>query len=327
VRHIGFLGASQPAVEGLNPLKFSEDKSQYKIYEFKELDTMKVNDMEKKLAWYEKLFAIFQKDISNYTEKKETPMADEKKVEDKPIEKTADHHEAMTVVEKEKGTMAAPKDSGPAINADIKEKETKDSGTLDTSKVQAAEAKNDANEAQKMIDELKAKIVYLESQVASMQKAKGEEKAIDNKSFCEQLVKEGKLRPADVDMTLLTLNSMADLDRVNDFSEKVPGTTGGVIGTSNKLETLKKHLSSQPKIIEFGEFPSLPGSEETKSFPSGMSMTAMIEKKMKEKQDKLGLTSKVSYWGLMKECMAECSTEYPEEYSNYAKSLLPTMPK
>jgi hypothetical protein len=318
VRHLGFLGASQPAVEGLNPLKFSESKEEhYKLYEFSEEKVMaNIDELQKKLSWYERLFSIFKKEVNFKEPEKEIQM-------DKTVQ-TADHHEAMTVVAKENGTEMAAATSGPAINADIVEKETKDSGVLDTSKVQAAEAKNDANDVAKENDDLKAKVQYLESQIKALQDKFGQEKQVDNVAFCESLVKEGKLRPADVEMTLLALNSMAEIDNVNkknSFVENSPVQTP-------RLDSYKAKLSGMPKVIEFGEFPTLPAAQMPYTFPSGedvtKSMTAMIEKKMAEK-DKLGLTNKTSYWDMMKECMAECAKEYPKEYAEYAKSMLPQM--
>ena len=323
VRHLGFLGAAQPAVEGLNPLKFSESKDHFKLYEFvhqglhfKEIDMDKVAELEKKVAWYDKLFAIFKKEV-NFSEiqEKEPIMEDKKTVKD--------HHEAMTVVAKENGPVNAEEgpgdaDKGPEIQKEIVDQETKDTGVLDTSKVQAAEAKNDANAVAKENEELKAKIQALESQLASLQGAKA---TATNQAFCEQLVKEGRVRPADVEMTLLALDSMAEIDAVNKknaFVENIPH--------ESRLDNYKKKLSEMPKVIEFGEFPSMPASEEPHSFPAGTSMTAMIEKKMAAKMadnDKLGLTNKTSYWDLMKSCMAECAKEYPKEYGEYAQSMLP----
>jgi hypothetical protein len=324
VRHLGFLGAAQPAVEGLNPLKFTENNEHFKLYEFKEPDMDKIAELEKKVAWYDKLFAIFKKEVNFSEIQEKEPIMEDKKVEEVV---TKDHHEAETVVAKENGAVVSASESGPAINDDIKAKETKDSGVLDTSKVQAAEAKNDANDVAKENEELKAKVQALESKIATMEAAFGKEKEINNTSFCETLVKEGKLRPADVDMTLLALNSMAEIDAVT-VKNSVNFSEGKIVvpPVSGRLETYKKKLMEMPKVIEFGEFPNLPSAEEAHTFPAATSMTAMIEKKMNEKMaasDKLGLTNKVSYWDVMKECMSECAKEFPKEYKEYSDSMLP----
>jgi hypothetical protein len=58
IRHLGFLGASVPAVKGLAPFKFEENKP-YHTYEFGE-GMEDVNEIKTENKWYKRLFSMFK---------------------------------------------------------------------------------------------------------------------------------------------------------------------------------------------------------------------------------------------------------------------------
>jgi hypothetical protein len=332
VRHLGFLGGAQPAIEGLMPLSYKENGEHFKLYEFQEINMDEIKEMKKKLAWYDKVFSIFHKDIDKEFKEtnKESPMEKvdlgNETLPSVAVDGVKDHIESASVTKMELGT---PDMNGPEIEAKMKDRETEDKGVLETSKVQAAEAKNDANSVAKENEELKSRIQYLENQLATLQKTFGKEsQTTTNDDFCEQMIKEGRMRPVDKEMHLLALNSMKDIDKINaqNFTEPQP----------SRLEKYRSQLKTMPKVIEFGEFPALAGSEKAQSFPntvadSNLSFNQKVEAKMAAKmaeKDKLGLTSKVSYDGwesqMMKDCMAECAKEDPKAYAEFVKSWIPS---
>ena len=330
VRHLGFLGAAQAAVEGLKPFSFA-DAEPFKTYSFSEENDMESIIIDQKdLNFLQKLLKKFmsKEKLMDKEFKENDPKVEAKaEIKTEAVAETKDHREAQSVVAQEIGKAMTAETSKDAIQASIVAKETKDDGVQKTSKIQAAEAKNDANKTQDENNELKQKIQMLEAELAAIKATMGkkdaEKSTADNASFCEQLIRDGKIRPVDRDVTLLTLNTMSDLDKVAEFSEATPGTTGGVVGKDN-LKKYKERLTGLAKVVEFGEFPNLPAAESAASFPNAnLDMGEIIERKMKEKQDKLGLTDKVSYWDMLKACHAECQKEYPEKYKEYASKMIP----
>lgn len=333
IRHIGFLGSSQPAVSDLQPFSF-EDKSPCKTYDFNEEIKMSEFD-EKDANFLYKLLKKFGLEVKNYKEKN---MAED------------------TVKKQEEGGMKeAP---AKVDDAALKEKEVKDPGTEATAKVMAAESKNEANKVADenskligMVESLMSRVKSLEEAlaknhseaVATIATAEAKTVELENKNkdleakvekaaeqslsdFVENLIKDGKLRPADKEMTMMALDAQVELDKapVYNMSEKKEGEPE----RKSRLEQYKEKLLAMPKIVQFGEFPSLPAAQTGVSFPAptagtvGSYIEEKVAKKMAE-QDKLGLTSKRSYWDVLKESMAECAKDHPEAYAEYAKSWIP----
>jgi hypothetical protein len=65
------------------------------------------------------------------------------------------------------------------------------------------------------------------------------------KEFCEQLTNAGRLRPADVEQTILNLKLRADQDKLHNYSEADQG--------SSFLNQYKDYLSAMPVIMDFDE--------------------------------------------------------------------------
>ena len=305
IRHCGFLGAMPPAIKGLQPVSFaSSDK--YKSYteEFAMADKIvDTADLNKKLAWYEKLFNMFKLEVNkDYAE-----------------EKVIDHSDDKSIQAKEQG--GAMEDPGKKSNAETKtdgeEKETKDPGEATSASAEEKEVKakvaNEANAAQKENEELKLKITSLESQVATLQAALAknysESKKLDAKLFCEDLVKNGQLRPADVEMTVLNIEARQNLDEVRNYSEE-----------QSSAKKYIEQLAKMPKIIEFGEFPQVPNMTSPASIPD-VGMAEYLEKAIK---DKLAATPNISYFDAMKDCYAEAQKKDPVKFAEFMSSMIPS---
>ena len=352
VRHLGFLGGSQPAIEGLQPLKF-EEAQKTRIYDFNE-EIQMADYTEKDINFLYKLLNRFGFDIQK---SKETPMAD-KVVTPTPTPAFA---ETSGKVESIKDAEAGGQSAAPASanDAALKAKEEKDPGPEAVAKIETAKAKSAESEEQTENADLMNKMAALMSRIETLEaalaknhseaettiakatietteaKAKVEELKAEIveqsvNQFVESLVTEGKLRPADKEMTLMALNAQIVLDNtpVYNMSENKDETP-----KVSRLEQYKAKLTAMPKIVEFGSFPNLPAAQSPATFPVAVtaeSMGSYIEQKMCSKmaeQDKLGLTTKTSYWEHMKGAHAEASKEFPSEYKEYvSKTMMPGMP-
>jgi hypothetical protein len=129
--------------------------------------------------------------------------------------------------------------------------------------------------------------------------------------FCEELVKEGRLRPADVEMTVLNLEARAKLDEVRNYSEE-----------QSSYRKYRETLKAMPKVIEFGEFPNVPNMTAGVAVPdAGIDAKAYIEKSTK---DKMAATPNISYWDALKSSMSECQERNPMGYAEYMKGMIPS---
>jgi hypothetical protein len=199
------------------------------------------------------------------------------------------------------------KEKGPAqpvAGVSIDEKEKKDTGIEATAKVANAEAKNEAADFAKENAELKAQVATLTEQLKKAEAAlANKENPMDsNRAFCESLVKDGKLRPADVDETLTNLNLRSDADKVKNFAEDSAEST---------VLKYKSYLSNQPKVVEFGEV-----IKNHKEKAPIVSAESYLESKTK---DRMALTPTVSYESCFAIALSEMEKEYPKEYKEYAQ--------
>lgn len=319
IRHLGFLGGSQPAIKGLKPLSFTENKP-YKTFSevinmpTKVEVTTNVADLEKELSWYKKLFNIFKVETS-------------KNFSDPVVPTVAVVVPASTVVEKEDGkakdkeTVAEGKTEG--ADGETKEAvatENKEPVKVDTavvvSKEEIATVKDEANTDQKENELLKNKVAELEGKLDAMTKAvenkKVEAQIEGNRAFCESLIKAGKLRPADLEIEVENLNqrdqidSIRPVDGISDFSEAA---------SKSKVEQYKAYLTSKPKVCEFGEV--LPASDAPVTVPTVPEDFDAYLAKMVE--DKMALNPKVSYMDHFNASVTECKEKNPEAFKEYEK--------
>lgn len=247
IKHLGFLGAYKPAIKGLAPFSFKENNQTILIYNFTEenmADEKTVNDLQKKVAWYEKIFA-WLKTSDNFAEP--------------PVEKPAE----------------IP--SQPAVNF---------------AEFEAMKAENEA----------------LKNTIAEIEKKKTEKPPEDMRAFCESLVKEGLLRPVDVDIEVQNLELRQTSDKVKQFAE----------GEISSVDKYKEVLRKRPKIVTFGETPNFPDKYAPVSVPTVDGMDKYIESKMEEREKEDNEFTK-NYAEHLKSVYAEVSTEHPSVWAEYAK--------
>jgi len=304
IRHLGFLGAMPPAIKGLAPVSYASS-AHFKTYTEELImaePKVDIEEIKRENSFFKKLFNLFKIETKQFSE-------------EKPVEKIVDHVETNSVVAQEQGAVPPVPNGDEAIK--MMEKTDPGEGTLPApaQKQEGAEARNDANEEASENETLKKKITALESEVATLRAAlakdHAESQVSNNKAFCEELVKEGRLRPADVDMTVLNLEARQKLDEVRNYSEE-----------QSSYRKYRDNLKNMPKVIEFGEFPNVPNMTAGVSVPGvGIDAKAYIEKSTK---DKMAATPNISYWDALKSSMAECQEKNPAGYAEYMKGMIPS---
>lgn len=89
-------------------------------------------------------------------------------------------------------------------------------------------------------DAAQAKVVELESSVGALRRDKA---AAEHAEFCEGLIKEGKMLPAQKDSVVATMGVLADAGEIE--------LSGGA--KKSRLDVFKEELTARPKIVEFSE--------------------------------------------------------------------------
>lgn len=207
LRHIGFLGAMPPAVKGLADIQFSEEEIE--TYEFAD------NQLGFK---FETTGRIFQNLREFFIEKYDLESAD-KVIPQWWIEEIK--------------KILVDNSSQSAVNA-FCEKITEE-----ITKMTKAENANNAEFA----EQLKAKDAELAKKQAEIEAMKAEKRQSEFNSFCEGLIQEGKLTPAQKELAVKCFEEALKPESY-EFSED---------GKNPMLESVKNLLNALPKQIEFGE--------------------------------------------------------------------------
>jgi len=213
VRHLGFLGAMQPAVAGLSPFKFEENDNAT-TYDFEqEEDEMseftqdEVKSLKRENSFFKKVFDLFKIDT-------QAVAADhtETATENKGAENMA-----------ETKTVETPVVETPAAVAPV-ENFAEQIATLTTA-LAAVTAERDTLKAEAVSTEVKTRIA-------------------EHKSFCDALVTEGRMRPVDLEQHVLNMELRFGAD-AGKFSDTNKETTS--------LNSYKEYLGSLPKVVVFEE--------------------------------------------------------------------------
>lgn len=316
IRHLGFLGGMQPAVKGLAPFKFASSENSH-TYNFEERTVImatpdtEVMEVKRENAFFKKIFAMFKvevptpEQVKSFSEPKVAPEpekkadpAPEKKVEE-PKKEFADA--SQSVVDKENGPSGTSAADPAQAQTDREAKEgTVPPAEQTVDKAAIAKTKDEANVMAEENSRLKAEIEALKSQLEALKKSTEKQaQETGNRAFCENLVKAGKLRPAELDAEIENLNMRDYTDSCRSFAEgdgQVPAA-----------ETYRKHLSTRPKIVEFGEMvapPDLPAKDALVGVPS---IDAFVEKGIK---DKMQLNPAISYEDALKQTYAEAQSKF-----------------
>ena len=125
-------------------------------------------------------------------------------------------------------------------------------GTAGTKEVPIAALKDDKDKVAELtaeISKLKDEISKLAAENEKIKNAQADKQKSDAlgsyKEFCDKLVSEGRMRPADVDQTIINMQARMAMDKVNNFSEADE--------SKSFLNQYKSYLSAMPKVVEFSE--------------------------------------------------------------------------
>jgi hypothetical protein len=221
LKHIGFLGAVPPSVKGMPDAEFSEQEEgllmfseEIGVAEFSEYDDVTIAALFRRIRdWFigEKGLEVADSIIPDYQ-----VAALEQGAQDELRESQAKAGEVAPAFSESK-----PNQQGDEMSAEDKaelERLRAENATIKEQQVAFAEAETKRKSA-----------VLHDGHVA----------------FAEGLVKEGKLLPANKDLTVATLDFMASQEQVIEFGE----------GDAKKplLEAHKAALLAAPKLVEFAE--------------------------------------------------------------------------
>lgn len=233
LRHVGFLGAQPPAVKGLNQHGLSFSADEQGVIEFAEWDDVDNANLWRSLReWFIGKFGQDEADkvIPGYTVKSLETSAQ------KELDESMKEDQAAAPA----AAFAEPQPKGDEMSAEEK------------AQLAALQAENATLKADQ--------VAFAEAD----KKRKTDARHAGHVSFAEGLVKEGKLLPANKDVTVATMDFMAAQDTAIEFGE----------GDAKKplLDAYKASLQANPKLVEFGEVAGAAGDASgTVSFaaPSG----------------------------------------------------------
>ena len=178
-----------------------------------------------------------------------------------------------------------------------------------TKAVPVLDVKNDKDkiteleaELSKLKDEM-TKLASENEKLNSAIKEEQKENAMGSYSeFCETLIGQGKLKPADKEIIVENMRLRAEQDKVANFSETDPARR-------NYLEEYKSYLNSQPAVVEMSELivgkaPATPSVNASKDF-----VEAEIASQMKA-------NSRLQYH----EAFRIVSQQHPDKVASYVES-------
>lgn len=239
LRHIGFLGAMPPAVKGLKLPEFAD--SEYIEIEFREWTSEEREKLEKKeikgdFAGPNRTFPIAGPDDVRDAWRLAGHADDPDEVR-KNIIRIARKYGWLDALPE--SAIEWAKEHNINLNENLNE-----GGTMET-KVKELETKLEEKEAMlaEFMQNQKSKDEEINLLKAELEKIKAEKRKQEHESFCEGLVKEGKLTPAQKAIAIDFMEILCGVAEY-EFSEG---------GKKSPLETFKEFLQTLPKQVEFGE--------------------------------------------------------------------------
>lgn len=233
IKHVGFLGGTQPAIKSLAPYQFSEDE-EAEIIEFSASDDYKFRTIGNILQDLRD-FLIERYDIETADK-----LVSTWRIEDLKTIETAEAAVAFC----ESFEKTEEPEAEPTVDEEPPAPELP---------AEFSEQINTAN----------ARIANLEAQIKQKE---FEAKKKEHTEFCEGLVSEGKLTPANR-ATAMNLLELASNAGVYEFSE---------CGEANAEEQVKQFLSASPKAVEFSELVTDKDAPETIDFSDGAAVAVAI---------------------------------------------------
>jgi hypothetical protein len=286
LRHVGWLGATPPAVKGLADVAFNDNGA---TIEFEEK--------------------------GDTTEDSPASAGDEDKKKEVAPQKPADMQEgfdARTKYGKEKNMLDAIKDllkkAGLKVDDDTKprtfsEDEVKRLVTAaadETRKAADKQAADFAEERKKKEDEFKTREDKLKAEEERVRKGK-------ISAFCEQLKQKGVLTPA---MEKLGMGLQSFLEKISSIETAVEFGEGEQKKKQTPLEFMQEFLSGLPKSIEFKEVSGGDNGAVGSGSQAGEKLEHITREKMKANKD---LT--------FNQAFSEAQSENPDLAVAYAEDL------
>ena len=213
LRHIAFLGAQPPAVKGLGSVSFAENDTAADVeveLEFAEID----------LAFNDKRIARLFRNLKNFLIGKYSQDEADSIIPEYEIEGLSSN--AETAIADDRNTHKVSLSEG-----EPETEPTTPAEPVETAKNQLSEAVR-AKEAENA--RLKAELL----------KAKADKQAAENRAFCENQVKAGRLLPAMQDSVLAFMDDLSELEL--EFSEE-----------NSTLTRFKALISQLPLTVNFSE--------------------------------------------------------------------------
>lgn len=224
LRHVGFLGAQPPAIKGLKQVAFSEDDCI--TLEFAEYDDMQIASLFRNLReWIIGKFSAEEADSV-------IPQYAVQQLEQSASEELATEQTEMDATD---GILPDPSFTEPG------EPMAATTEAVSVEELEALKAENAALKQQQL--------EFAEQQ----QRDKREAAHAEHVSFCETLIKEGRLLPAQKDLQVAIMDH---------FRFKTDGLEFGEGDAKKPLfDAYKEHLSQMPKVVEFGEIGHQAGAD------------------------------------------------------------------
>lgn len=216
LRHVGFLGAQPPAVKGMKSASFADGEDG--VIEFADWDKMTISNLFRKLREY-----IIGKDGIDAA----NDILPDYEINSLQINAAQDDDE---------GGMKPYFSETPHLL------EGDDMSAEDKARLAQLEESNKTLKAEN--DAYKAKEASFAEQEA---KRKTEAVHTDNVNFAEDLIKQGKLLPANKESTVALLDNLAANEGPVEFGE------GDAKKSETPLALYKAQLSAAPKLVDFEE--------------------------------------------------------------------------
>jgi hypothetical protein len=227
VRHLAFLGAQAPAVKGL--ADFQENGSRF--YAFSEDDKgepINLDFADWSAVWsFRSLGNLFQGIRDHFIDTKDLETAN----------RLVPQHE----IDNLKSMQADPEKTAFYQESDMTKQEFDTQIAAEQAKTAAAEAK--ATDFSEKLAAANGRIATLETEIGGI-KSSAQDKELNE--FCESLVSEGKLIPADKAMTIAVMKALSGQSEL-DFAE------GDKTVKKAPLAMFQERLKAGPKVIEFSE--------------------------------------------------------------------------
>lgn len=237
LRHIGFLGAVPPAVQGLKDASFAD--SDEGVIEFADWDQMTIAAMFRRVREFV---------IAKFGQEEADKVLPDYEINSLQINAVQDDRQSHASFSQTEGDDMSPEEKA---------------------KLQQFDALSAENAT------LKAENATLKTQTADFAQreltAKRAQAHQDNVSFAEGLVKEGKLLPAQKDKTIALMDNLAAQDTNVEFGQEADKQS------KTALEIYREQLQAAPKQVEFSEVAKQRSGEAvTVDFaaPSGMAVDA-----------------------------------------------------